>query len=305
MLKKYFVILLCFFILACKEKQLAPHTIASVNGTAISLNLVEALYDSNIIAPEFKNISATLLKEQYSDFAYYLIAQELMVQELAKNNLALSQKELEDFEQSVRKAYPDKSFEQELLEENINLEVWRKLQFYRLSSKKFISDILRTKLKISQDEVKAYYSLHKDEFKIKQHNIYTVINAQTNELAEKARQNILEKKERLLEEDIFYYEQSVNLKVVEEEIAKEVEKLQLGQATNIIKTNGIFQVIYLKEIKAAKDLDEHEVYTIIEKNIVDAKMHEAFLLWINRSMKQADIKINSVLLQDYTLPFTN
>jgi hypothetical protein len=115
------VLLACFILSGCQNKNEEPGVVARVNGKPIYLTQLEYKYDlSHEGNGEFVP-SVAQVREEYGQILGDLIVQELVSQELEQRNIPVSAKELKDAENEVRSDYPDDSFEQILIEEYIDI----------------------------------------------------------------------------------------------------------------------------------------------------------------------------------------
>lgn len=146
--------------------QVDPGVVATVNGQPITLREVEAVHDLQRLdeqgdAP--KNVET--LRREYLAVVQDLVAQRLVMQELARRGQAVDAAELAGVEAAVRAQYPQGAFEQLLVDESLDLDIWRQRLRARLSVRAFIERVLRPQENVSAAEVEAYYRDYQEEFR--------------------------------------------------------------------------------------------------------------------------------------------
>lgn len=144
MLKNFFPCLLAillggFFSGGCTDADppLPQGVVALVNGEPISLRLVQAMQDTRSVGMGSQAPSVKLLQSQYGRALSTLIVHALVMQELEKLQLSVSNMETAEVENSLRGDYPADEFEKMLTEEYIDVELWRELLRRSLSMKTF------------------------------------------------------------------------------------------------------------------------------------------------------------------------
>lgn len=78
----------------------------------------------------------------------------------------------------------------------------------------------------------------------------------------------------------------------------ELTGLQKGEKSQIQKNRqGLYYRVMVMDRKDSKLLKPHQVYDIIEENLVQEKMHKVFYNWLETTVDESDIKINARLLE--------
>lgn len=89
------------------------------------------------------------------------LTEELLISEYARNHgLAISEAELDQEVAAIKADYPDNTFEDTLLENAISFQSWRQKLGRSLLVKKVINKELVDKVKITPEDVSAYYQTH-------------------------------------------------------------------------------------------------------------------------------------------------
>ena len=157
---------LALLLPACDRNEANPGEVAIVNGTPITLKQLQSVHDSLILSGDNPNRSVDALRAEYGSVLSEMIIQELVVQELERKKMSVTPEEMAAFEEELLQDFPPEGFERMLLEESIDVDMWRASLFRRLSMEKFNSQVLRPQVSITAEEVEGYYLKHQDEFKI-------------------------------------------------------------------------------------------------------------------------------------------
>ncbi len=166
-----FFCLLGMLLSGCYEQKTYTDTIiATVNGKPIFLQTVLTLQEAQ--SPPLSEMSSSQkhilesLHEQYEEALSSLIFYELIVQELEKKNIFVSDAMLAAEEKNLRADYPEGEFEKYLAENVIDITAWRALLRYGLAFTLFKEHIIRHEFVPSLEDVQEYYTKHKVHFNI-------------------------------------------------------------------------------------------------------------------------------------------
>jgi parvulin-like peptidyl-prolyl isomerase len=277
--------------------------VARVNGRPIHLEQLEARYDllhmgwSSGMTPTVPS-----LKEEYGGILSDLIVQELVEQELEQRGLRVTDGELESAEQEVRADYPEGAFEEVLVEEYVDLEVWRRQLRARLARKKFLQEVLRPTIALDYQEAESYYREHISDFYLPPRIAFVLINGPSRETVEKAAALYLEKQDKDAVTGNFNLVTVQELKMREDRLPADwssaLARLEEGQASAVIADQSSFESLVLEERIPAKVLDPSRAYPLVEKVLLERKLHDAFSNWLEREMANAEILVTTHLLPD-------
>jgi hypothetical protein len=285
------VLLLC----ACSRDTLPPGAVALVNGRPISLRLVEARHDSGEASFAIsKNPSVELLREQYGRILAELIIQELACQELEGIGLSVDEQDVQAAEGEIRANYPEGSFEEALLEDNIDIQTWRELLRYGLAMQRLEQQVLRPKINVSIEEVDAYYKERAPEFMVPEHAVLVVISAPVQMQALDVCRNLPD--ESFLPAGVLMQSVSIRPAQIPEIWQKDIERLELGSHTQERFVDGMYQCIVRKAHEQMRQLSIMEAYPQIEQAIVERKMEPLFADWLGVVASEAKIYVSSQLL---------
>ncbi len=302
----YFSIVICgsIFVCACANDKPQAGVVAMVNGAPVFLKDIEYGYDANFF--EWSDAippSARELKNKYGQVLLDLIVIELIRTELDARNLTVTKDEIMDVENEIRKDYPEGEFEKMLIEEYIDLQYWRTRIGHKLMWEKFVDKVLMAEVSFGLDEINDYYYSNIQEFYVPDRLVYLYIESIDREILEHALDE-LEKYEdvdiltkEFQDASIARYEMRVDQ--LPQTLAEDLQFLEAGQSSEI-KGGGQegFYILYLVEKKEEQLLKPHQVYTLIEQNIVNSKLTEIFNNWISDALGRSQIEINTVLLEN-------
>lgn len=301
-MRKY--ILLCLSLLmlaACSGNGDDLGIIARVNGEPIHLSQLEFQHDqfqADVVGGFVPSVDS--LRKEYGDILTGLIVQELVIQELAKHDLPVTDHELLKAEEEVRADYPEGAFEQMLVEEYIDLKSWRRQLKYHLGMKKFYQQVLRPKIKIDYKEAQQYYRDHISDFFLPESLRILIIRGPSREVVGKAVKVYLKDHDRGALATAFGEVETREVVVREERLSatwkNAVGKLEPGQTSGVLTDRFGFEALVLLERSPAKVLEPAQAYPLVEEALLESKLREAFEEWLEKAVEGAKISVSSHLL---------
>lgn len=292
----------CLALLAgCSEDPLPEGAIATVNGSPIMLRQVEAQHDVTSMSWfSVRAPSVEQLKSQYGDALFHLIVQELISQALERQGNAVTQAELEEVERRVRADYPNDEFEKALVEDYLDLELWRGMMRYTLNQEKFQRFVLRSSISISAEEVQSYYDRHNAGFVMPARLHFFLLTSLEPEPVEQARLAIAagtpirELAARM--PDLFVQELQLEPERLFPAWAAALNKLKPGEISPVLDIENDYQCVVLVESLPAAQLSLARAYPQIERILVEEKIGAVFLDWLEKELNTADIRVSPHLL---------
>lgn len=158
----------------------------------------------------------------------------------------------------------------------------------KLLSQKLYSAIAYSSIDTpSEDELKEYYELHKDEFLRPSAFDVTIYSSKNrNALEKKTTIPMFHSDEIKMDEQILEYGR------ISPELSRLLENTQLNTFTPVVsEANGMFVSFYLKEIKAPSSVDYEGVKNQIMNLIMSEKREQVLSDHFARLRNSADIKI--------------
>lgn len=296
------VLISTILLSACKEDTLPEGAVATVNGVPIMLRQVEAEHDVTTMSWfSSRAPSVEYLKAQYGDALFHIIVQELLSQSLERADQSVTDAEVAEREKLIRADYPDDEFEKALIEDYLDLEVWRTMLRYTLTQDKFQRTLLRPSISITAEEVRAHYDENMASFAIPARAHFIVISSSEKALVEEARQSLLQQattSQISLPSSPARFVQELRLEPerMPQAWATALEKLEPGQLSPVLEVENDYQCLMLIENMAAAQLGLARAYPLIERILIEEKLGAAFVTWLEKEMNAADIKVSPHLI---------
>lgn len=301
MLKKITLILFILSLLGCANDSDDMGIVARVNGVPIHLSQLEFQHD------QFQDDTAGTyvpsvdkLRAEYGDILTDLIVQELVLQELEKSDLPVTDHELLKAEEVVRADYPEGAFDQMLVEEYIDLKSWRKQLKNHLAMKKFFQQALRPQIKIDYKEAEQYYREHISEFYLPESLRILVVRGPSREIVGRAVEKYMNDHDDVGLETAFGEVETREVVVREGRLSaawkNAVSGLEPGQSSGVLTDRFGFEALVLLERSPAKVLEPAQAYPLVEKALLESKLQTAFEDWLGESLATAKISVSEHLL---------
>ncbi len=290
---------------ACDDAETPPKgkygTVATVNGRGISLQYLQAKHDLNHLSWSASAMpSADELQRQYGVALTELIMAELVEQDLEKRDLTVSDEELKAAEDEVRADYPEGEFERSLVEDYIDIDIWRAFLRHRLSMLKFINTALRPEITISPADMEAYYQQHIAEFTLPERQHFIVVDCESKATAEKLRKAYVQTKSQPLptEDDVINVREiTASAKRLPQPWVEALAGLKSREASSIKDYEHRYQFIIFLETLPEQILDPASVYSRVEAGLIESRMEAAFNHWLDKQLAKADIRVSRPLLE--------
>lgn len=277
--------------------------VARVNGQPIFLRQVEAKYDLSHLGWS-GSVSPTLgkLKGDYSRILSELIAQELIFQVLKEKGFSVSKDELLHAEALVRADYPEGMFEKVLVEEYIDLDVWREQLRAHLAYEKFLDKILRPRISVSQEEVEAYYKQNLEAFNMPARVVFVLITGPDEQTVSQAVEQYLSQGDLRAVSRTFDGVKAQEIKILQSRLTSKWSKalagIPEGQATKPLPAQDGYEVLVLLERRPEQQLAPAEAFPLVEKILMEQKLQKGFSQWLEKELADADILISQRLLAE-------
>jgi len=295
---------MAFLVCGCSNDADDMGIIARVNDAPIYLSQLEFQHDQFQADTAGTYVpSVEKLKEEYGEILTDLIVQELVVQELTRRDLPVTEQELLNEEETVRADYPEGAFDQMLVEEYIDLKAWRKQLRNYLAMKKFFQQVLRPQIKIDYKEAENYYREHISDFYLPESLRILVVRGPSREIVGKAVEKFMKEKKHAGLATVFGEVETREVVVREGRLSatwkNAISDLKVGQSSGVLTDRFGFEALVLLEKSPAKVLAPAQAYPLVEKALLENKLHDAFENWLTKSIASANILVSSHLLQEH------
>ncbi|ABB38835.1 SurA domain-containing protein [Oleidesulfovibrio alaskensis G20] len=286
----------------CKDDVEQQGVVATVNGSPVYLQELEARYDLDHLSWSGAMVpSVDQLRKDYGSALAGLIVQRLVEQDLEKSGLDVTDEEVLKAEEEVRADYPPGEFEKVLVEDYIDLATWRYMLRQHLQREKFRSEILRPAISLSFEEAEDYYKAHLSDFYLPERINFLYISGPDRGTVEKARDLLTEGKDRAEVLGSFSQLSVRELKMREDRIhgtwKQLLAKLEDGQASPVLNGEAGYEAFIMLGLLPEKVLGPSQAYPIIERLLIEEKMQQVYAQWLEKRLESAEVKVSDLLLR--------
>ncbi|MDF1591091.1 MAG: SurA N-terminal domain-containing protein [Desulfobacterales bacterium] len=298
--------------------EIVDRIVAVVNDDIITLNdLDHALkpYMSQIksmgyTAETGSDVPAKLRK----DILNRLIDQKLTDQEIKKARLAVSEAEVDSAVERIKEKnlYSDADFRKALAEEGLSLEEFRKNMKEQILRSRLVNREVKSKIVVTEQDVKAYYEAHSEEFGREQtYHLRNIIMRLPRMAGEAEKQDALKRMAGVLEKlnngESFehlarqYSESNLSaeggdlgffkLEALSPQLQEALKDLDAGNFTPVIETDQGFQIFYIQEIRKAPGKPLTEVAAEIQEKLYNEIVEKKFNQWLGELRNRSHIKV--------------
>lgn len=290
-----------------------PDVVAKVNGVDLLKTDLEKIF-SMMSAQAKMSGEAKSDKEVIEVALLELLNMEVLKQESAKRNIVPSSDDIEKEMKTIRANFPDEAaFEATLKSKGLTIDVVKKSVGEQISVQTMLAKEVESKVLISAEEIKKFYSENPDYFKMKDSVKASHILIKTEENAdEKTVAEARKKIDAILAElkkggdfakiakeksegpsgpnggDLGYFGKGQMVKPFEEA----VYKMKAGELSDVVKTKFGFHVIKLVDIKKAGTTPLKEVTDSIKMFLKRQKGEEVFRKFVAELRSSASIEKN-------------
>lgn len=286
----------------CSKTADEEGVVATVNGKPILLSQLEARYDLNNLSWAGGMVPAVdALREDYGAVLTQLIVSELVNQALERAGVSVTDADVKNAEDVIRADYPEGQFEKTLVEEYIDIDVWRSQLRQQLAMQVLKADILRPRVKLTYQEAEAYYKEHVADFYLPPRVRFLHLSGAERETVDKARDMYATTPdpEAIMNtfDGISIREMRMRANMLPVSWKTAFDKLKEGQISPVLPADTGFEALVLLENMPEKVLGPSHAYPLVEKVLLEQKMQAAFESWLQKELGRADIKVTRLLLQ--------
>lgn len=287
----------------CSQEPSDVGVVARVNGKPIFLEQLEAKYDlshlgwSGTVSP-----SLGKLKADYNRILSELIAQELIFQVLDEKGMPVTRDELLQAEATVRADYPKGMFEQVLVEEYIDLDVWREQLRAHLAYNKLLEKILRPRVTVEPWEIEDYYKAHIDQYNVPSRIRFLLVTGPDKDTVAAAVAHYEKNHDAEAFAGEFPTVKLQEMRVLEDRLTRKwqgaLAGVAEGEGSEALSAQSGAEALILLERTPAHQLSPQEAATMIEKQLMERKLQKAFTDWLENELAGADIFVSQQLVTD-------
>ncbi|WP_066633039.1 peptidylprolyl isomerase [Desulfolucanica intricata] len=277
----FFVILALSSLLSVSTACSSGNTVATVNGESINKEeLYEAMVDQN--GQQVLN---------------YLITEKIVNQEAKKQNISISEADLNKELEKVKEYYgSEENFNQYLEQSGISLEDLKEDLAINLK----IEKLLEPQISIKEDEIKEYFEANKAQFAQEEQVSVRHILVDSEAVAKEVKEKLTKGEDfaELAKEyssDTSNKEQGGYLGFIKRgEMVAEFEQaafsLSKGEISDPVKTEYGYHIIKSEEKKAAKEANYEDSKDDVKSILFDQKAEALFSTWLQEKYEAADIE---------------
>ena len=298
--------------------QVVDRIVAIVNDDIISLNeLNDALtpYLSRIKQQGYSDEQAQkILYRTREEVLKQLIDEKLTDQEIKRQNVSVSDEEIdltiEDIKRQNR--FTDETFRQALATEGLTVEAYRERLKNQLLRSRLVNIEIRSKIVITDADIKAYYEKHLDEYKQeKSVHLRSILMTYPMFASDTTKRGIWRQMENVRAEleagkDFATLAQRYSQAPfaadggdlgtfawndLSPQIQFHIKGLKSGGFSEIVETEQGLQIFYVEAMKESQAIALEEVSSQIESKLYDEIVDQAFESWLAELRTQSHIKI--------------
>ncbi len=296
-LKKFSLFLLALLLLGgCSNDTLPDNVVATVNGKQITLHTVQTLQEIEFI--DFSSTSKPSLRKlrnQYGVTLSTIILYEIILQHLESQRIGVTDEMVAKYEKGLLEGYTKEEFDDYITKNAIDVDTWRTLLRYQLAVDVFKNMVLKISYVPSVEEVEAYYTTHKDKFKIgPSYTLHIASSAQKEVLDHINNLDELLKNKARFDQ----YELNVTENMMPKNATEQILALAEKQCTEAIQEGEIFLRICLVKKNKGENISISKAYSYIEDQIFEQRMGEMLNNWLEENTKNVEIKISKHLMKE-------
>ncbi len=288
--------LLLTLLTGCLSKDQPAGLVATVNGKPIVLRTLQAFEEADMADTEiFEQFSLHELRKNYGRALGSLIMYELILQDLERRKLPITQEMVTAYEKEIRSDYPDGEFEKYFQEHALDLDAWRETLRYSLGLQVFTDQVLRKNFVPSLEDVEAYYQKYKETFVLEEsYDVYGV------NVADKATLKGIKSLEDLLGRvgELDPSKMSLVKSEVPEAWQKHIFALKGTGCTEVFKEEEHFSLFCLEKFIPARELTAGEAYVYIEEFLAEEQLIDIFEKWLEEAVLAAKIEVSKHVIQN-------
>lgn len=309
----FIITIILFYNIYSYSSILLDKVVAIVNNEVITWSELYQMMEFEA-TDELKSLDekekSKIFKENESKFLERLIDMRLQIQEAKKLGMEVTQEDINETIDSIKKKYKltDKEFEESLKKEGLSIEEYKKRLSEQILLDHFINRQIRSKIIINDDEIKNYIESNKTLFssaekyrlrqifikKPKSYEEKTIIEDKINIILQRLKSG--EDFSSLARE---FSEDSTALTggdtgfISKDQMAKEfisvLSKMKPGDISEPFWSENGLHIIKFEEI--APELSENDIREIAKKKISETKFLEKYKKYIKELREKAQIQI--------------
>ncbi|MGD8492506.1 MAG: SurA N-terminal domain-containing protein [Desulfobacterales bacterium] len=283
--------------------------------TLYELNKELKPYEENIKALGYDVDKAreTLFKLR-SDLLNKLIDQKLTDQQINKNKINVSEKEIDKALERIKKtrSYTDEDLRAGLAQQGLTMEEYRENLKQQLLRRNLVNREIKSKIVVTNEEIEAYYNAHREKYAGKtKYHIWNIALQLSQYADDTEKQIALEKMEKVLAQlkqgRSFASIVSENLGTpgmpqggdlglfqldeLSAQLQGVVRFMSAGEYSSILKFAGGYQIIFIEEVLSTDPRAMAEAKNEIQEILYNEAINNRYNSWLNELRVRSHIKI--------------
>ncbi len=318
-MKKFFSLFVFFPLLfgtISSSEAVVDRVVAVVNQEIITLSEVEkwAKPFREKIITEDRLQRQEQLQEVYRKVLEKLIEEKLIDQEVKKNGIKISSKEVEATLEEVkrRNTATQEELERALAVEGLTLDAYKKQIERGLQRKKLIHWSVKVEIKFEEKELRDFYQKNTDRYRPNEtyrpsHILFVVPNGATIEEVKEIKKKCQAVLEKIKEGNDFgemalLYSQDTSNKDKGDlgyfkkgelipNFEREALRLKIGEVSGVVRTEFGFHIIKLLDRTGGEPLPFEEVKERIQADYYESEMEKAYKQYLSTLKEKSIIEI--------------
>ena len=298
--------------------EIVDRIVAVVNDDIITLNDLNQVLKPYV--NQIKSMGYTSEKEVdvfaklQKDILDRLIDQKLTNQEIKKARLEISDEEVDDAMEKIKEKNfnSDADFRKALADEGLPFEEYRKNMKEQILRSRLVNREVKSKIVITEQDVKAYYEAHSEEYGREQkYHLRNIIMRLPQMAGEAEKRDALKRMAGVLEklnngepfENLArqYSESNLaaeggdlgffKLEALSPQLQEALKDLRAGDFTSVLETDHGFQIFYIQEIRVIPGKPLAEVSAVIQEKLYTEIVEKKFRQWLEELRKHSHVKL--------------
>ncbi|TYR80839.1 foldase [Priestia megaterium] len=285
-----------------KDKKILSFIAVAVIGVAIAVGTVQ-VKNSNVAASvngdeiSKDELYEVLMAQGGADVLDSLIEQKVITKEAAKENIKVTDKEINEELASLKASYGgEEAFDEALKSSGVKLKEVKKDLETNIKARKLVEDTIE----VTEKEMKTYFDENKASFatpeQVKASHILVDDEKTAKEVKDKLDAggdfgDLIEKystdtASKETEGDLGYFSEEDMVA----EFSKSAFNLEVNKISDPVKTEYGYHIIKVTDKKEAADANYEKSKAAIKKTLLDNKFQTEYPTWLEKKKDEYDIK---------------
>ncbi len=302
----FFILSLCFVLCSCtsKKQSLGNQVVLKVNEESLTTKtlaeqMARKLKQFDAIAAKDPQNIARVKEECIRQF----LIRGLTLTWAEKNNLVVSEEQINKEVEKVRASYPDDlAFRRVLAQENLSFNDWKSDLKYSLIERLVFKKITDSLPAVTNEEVKSYYEANRDNYRKKERIYLKQIVVDKELIAERIREELKTKKFDEVAKKFSMAPEAKDSGVVgwvekgSVDVFDKAFSLPIGGLSQVLESPYGFHIFKVEKKAAAGILPLADVDKQIRQKLLSQKEQAEFSKWLDQQVRSAKVLRNNELI---------